>query len=200
VNNPFEHPLVRAYLDELAQHTATLPEVRRRELLADLREHIEVTLTDCDPADEEAVRQVLNRLGHPREIAAAALDEEGQAHPEPESSGRTTLTLTLALLPLPLLIVPALGPVLALATVVTALLRVWKSPQWTKREKKWATLLFVSPVVVTPLAAAALSASSAGLTPSMLLAACLAGFCPPLLAALRLARAAARLRAGAVTA
>ncbi|MGK4578813.1 HAAS signaling domain-containing protein [Kitasatospora sp. HPMI-4] len=200
MNNPIEHPLVRAYLDELTRHTAPLPEERRRELLADLREHIEVTLADFDPADEEAVRQVLNRLGHPREIAAAALAEEGQACPEPESSGRTTLTLALALLPLPLLLVPVLGPVLALATAVTALIRVWKSPQWTRRDKKWATLLFVSPVVVTPLAAAALAASSAGLTPSMLLSAWPAGFCLPLLAAFRLARSAARLRTGAVTA
>ncbi|GAA2250104.1 MULTISPECIES: HAAS signaling domain-containing protein [Kitasatospora] len=196
---PIEHPLVRAYLDAVTRFTAALPDERRRELLADLREHIEVALADRDPVDEDAVRQVLNNLGRPQEIADAALDAEGGPRPEPESAGRTKLTLALAVLPAPMFLVPVLGPVLGLAAAIAVLVRVWKSPQWTRREKKQATLLLFSPVVAVPLVAAAFSVSSAGLTPINVLAVCLVGFSLPVLAAVRLARSAARLRTGALT-
>ncbi|MFJ3220189.1 HAAS signaling domain-containing protein [Kitasatospora sp. NPDC086801] len=200
MNNPVEHPLVRAHLDAVARYTAPLPEERRRELLADLREHVEVSLAESDPADETAVRRVLEQLGSPRQIADAALDEDGRARPEPESSGRTTLTVVFAVLPVPLSFVPAIGPVLALVAAVVAAIRAWRSTQWTRREKRLAALLLLSPVLVTPLAGVAAAASPTGLTPLAVLIACAVGFCPALLAAFLLARSAARLRTAALTA
>ncbi|MFB7617104.1 hypothetical protein [Kitasatospora sp. NPDC056181] len=201
MNNPIEHPLVRAHLDAVDRYTAPLPAERRRELLADLREHVEVTLAEHDSADEDTVRQVLAQLGSPRQIADAALAEEGQARPEPETGRRTTLTLVLAVLPMPLLLVPAIGPALALIAAVAAAVRVAKSAQWSRREKTQATLLLLSPVLVTPLAAAVVAvASSAGLSPAGVLTACALGFCPTLLAAFRLARSAAHLRTAALAA
>ncbi|MFF0415645.1 hypothetical protein ACFYUY_35105 [Kitasatospora sp. NPDC004745] len=200
MNEPIEHPLVRTHLDAVARYTAPLPEERRRELLADLREHVEISLSECDPADEAAVRRVLEQLGSPRAIADAALDEEGRARPEPESAGRTTRTLILAVLPMPLVLIPALGPPLALAAAVIAATRVWRSPQWTRREKRQAALLLLSPALITPLAAAVLAVSGPGLTPVGVLLACAVGFCPTLVAAFRLARSASRLRTAALTA
>ncbi|MEV7359541.1 hypothetical protein [Kitasatospora sp. NPDC091276] len=201
MNNPIEHPLVRAHLDAVARYTAPLPEERRRELLADLREHVEVSLAERDPADEAAVRRVLEQLGSPRQIADAALDEEGGARPEPESRGRTVRTLVFAVLPVPLSFVPVVGPPLALAAAVIAASRVWRSTQWSRREKRLAALLLLSPVLVTPLAGiAAAVVSPVGLTAAAVLAACAVGFCPALLAAFFLARSAARLRNAALMA
>ncbi|MFI6152951.1 DUF1700 domain-containing protein [Kitasatospora sp. NPDC051170] len=199
MNNPIEHPLVRAHLDAVDRYTSPLPAERRRELLADLREHVEIALAECDPADENAVRQVLDRLGSPRRIADAALAEEGGTRPEPETGRRTNLTLLLAVLPMPLLLVPAIGPLLALITAVVAAIRVAKSAQWTRREKRQAALLLLSPILLTPVAAAVVAvASTSGLSPAGVLTACAIGFCPTLLAALRLSRSAARLRSAAL--
>ncbi|MFE0339599.1 HAAS signaling domain-containing protein [Streptomyces sp. NPDC058955] len=71
--NAIDHPLVAAYLDSVARETAELPADRRAELLADLREHIEVS----DARDDAGVRAVLAELGEPRTVAASALAEEG---------------------------------------------------------------------------------------------------------------------------
>ncbi|WP_030238868.1 HAAS signaling domain-containing protein [Streptomyces sp. NRRL S-350] len=200
MNSPIEHPLVRAHLDAVTRFTAPLAEERRRELLADLREHIEVSLADHDPADETAVRRVLEQLGSPRRIADAALAEDGLPLPEPEGSRRTNVTLLLAVLPFPLLLVPAIGPVLALAAAVAAAVRVTKSRVWSRRQKKQAALLLLAPALATPLAAAAFAASPSGLTPVNLLAACALGFSPVLVAAALLFRSAARLRSATTTA
>ncbi|MEU8515713.1 hypothetical protein AB0C76_29660 [Kitasatospora sp. NPDC048722] len=199
MNNATEHPLVRAHLDAVERYTAPLTAERRRELLADLREHVEIALAESDATDEEAVRQVLEQLGSPRRIADAALAEEGCARPEPETGRRTTTTLLLAVLAMPLLLVPAVGPGLALVSALVATVRVAKSPQWTGREKKQAALLLLSPILLTPLAAVVV-ASSAGLTPAGVLVACAIGFCPTLVAAFRLARSASRLRSAALAA
>ncbi|SOB83952.1 HAAS signaling domain-containing protein [Streptomyces sp. 1331.2] len=199
MTNPIEHPLVRAHLDAVTRYTAPLPEERRRELLADLREHIEVTLAEHDPTDEAAVRAVLDQLGSPRRIADAALQEEGMTRPEPEASGRTKLTLLFAVLPFPLLLVPAVGPALALAAAVIAATRVSRSQVWTRRQKKQAALLLLAPVLTTPLAGAVFAALPGGLTPVNLLAACAVGFSPVLVAAALLSRSAARLRGAAAT-
>ncbi|WP_052707551.1 HAAS signaling domain-containing protein [Streptomyces rubellomurinus] len=209
MSNPTDHPLVRAHLDAVARLTEPLPADQRRELLADLREHVEVALAEAGPtgpADEATVRHVLDQLGSPRQIADAALAEAGPARPEaggrpePESSGRTTVTLALAVLPLPLLLVPGVGPVLGLVTAVAAAIRVGRSAQWSRREKKQAALLLLAPLLAVPLAAVLVAALSGSLSPVGVLAACAVGFSPTLLAAARLARSAARLRAATVTA
>ncbi|MEV7422609.1 hypothetical protein [Streptomyces sp. NPDC091212] len=197
MNNPTEHPLVRAHLDAVDRYTAPLSAGRRRELLADLCEHVEGELAERDPVDEDAVRQVLERLGSPRQIADAALAEEGRTRPEPETDRRTTLTLVFAVLPMPLLLIPVIGPGLALVAAIVAAVRVTKAAQWTRREKTRATLLLLSPILATPLAAVVV-ASSTGLSVIGVLVACAVGFCPALVAAYLLARSAARLRTAAL--
>ncbi|MFI5530303.1 HAAS signaling domain-containing protein [Kitasatospora sp. NPDC051853] len=201
MNNPTDHPLVREHLDAVARLTATLPGERRAELLADLREHVEVALAEAVEGDEAAVRQVLEGLGSPRRTADAALAEEGRARPVAEDRRRTTLTLLTAALVFPLLLVPAVGPGLALVAAVVAAARVGRSPQWTAPEKRRAALLLLSPVLVAPLAVAVIAVTTAyGLTPTAVLAACVVGFAPTVLAVVLLARSAARVRAAAAVA
>ncbi|MFJ7204083.1 HAAS signaling domain-containing protein [Streptomyces sp. NPDC098789] len=196
MNDTLPHPLVRAFLSAVDERTRTLPDERRRELLADLGEHIEVTLADAHPADEATVRGVLDRLGSPQAIADAALAEEGigSPRPEPESTARTLVTLALLVLAFPLALVPLAGLALAPISLVVGLVLLWKSAQWARREQWRATLLLLSPVLTAPVLAGVLMVATSGLGPTALLAALTLSWILPVVAVVRLARSAARLR------
>ncbi|HVD28873.1 MAG TPA: DUF4190 domain-containing protein [Mycobacteriales bacterium] len=74
-------PLVADYLGRLDVAAAGLPPDRRAELLAEIRGHIDDALREAGRTDEATVRNVLDRLGPPEEIAAEAA--EGAASPAP---------------------------------------------------------------------------------------------------------------------
>lgn len=65
---------VSDYLSAVDREASALPADRRRELLADLAEHIEVTRAERPDA---GIGEVLAELGDPRTIAATALAEAG---------------------------------------------------------------------------------------------------------------------------
>jgi hypothetical protein len=67
-------PLVEDYLRHLEAVASALPAYRREELLTEIREHLAEALRPVPPGDEAAVRSVLDRLGSPEEIVAAAAD------------------------------------------------------------------------------------------------------------------------------
>ncbi|MFK4273582.1 HAAS signaling domain-containing protein, partial [Streptomyces milbemycinicus] len=114
---------------------------------------------------EERVRRVLDWIGTPEEIAADALAEEsGSLPPEPENVGGTWLTLGLAVLPVPLCLVPGVGIPLGLVAALGALVRLWRSAPWVRREKRQATLFVLSPLVTVPVLAAALSLAFDGIS------------------------------------
>ncbi|WP_406193665.1 hypothetical protein OH807_03280 [Kitasatospora sp. NBC_01560] len=194
MNEPLSHPLVRTYLTAVEDRTAALPVARRRELLADLREHVEVALAESGTLDDDAVRRVLGQLGAPAEIAAAALAEEPGDRPVPESSRRTLVTLGLVVLAMPAAFVPAVGPFLGAVVAIAALVRLWRSPQWAGPEKRTATLLMLSPVVTLPVLAVLLSVLLGGLSAAALTVALPVALCLPVVAAVRLGRSAAGLR------
>lgn len=66
-----EHPLVIDYLSRLEASAATLTPDRRAELITDLGEHIEEAIAHTDGSDD-AIREVLDRLGAPEEVAGEA--------------------------------------------------------------------------------------------------------------------------------
>jgi hypothetical protein len=66
------------YLAEVDQRLAGLPVLQRRELLADLRTHIETERAERNLSEGELI-DVLERLGSPEVVAAAAHDE-AEAH------------------------------------------------------------------------------------------------------------------------
>ncbi|HET6529622.1 MAG TPA: hypothetical protein VFH03_03240 [Actinoplanes sp.] len=71
--------LVTEYLHEVDFRLSGLPLLQRRELLADLHAHIaEARLTA--PSEGELI-EILERLGSPEEVAAAAYAEAGQRPP-----------------------------------------------------------------------------------------------------------------------
>ncbi|MFK3728991.1 HAAS signaling domain-containing protein [Streptomyces sp. NPDC088090] len=146
--NAIDHPLVAAYLDSVARETPGLPAERRAELLADLREHIEVS----DARDDAGIRAVLAELGDPRTVAASALAEEGTTSPAPVAdgprpagplAGRQAARIVAAL--------PTLGGLLLLgspyagaAVLAVGLALLWKSPLWDARHKRIATATSVA--------------------------------------------------------
>lgn len=136
------HPnrLVADYLRRLERTAASLPRSRRIELVAEIREHIDDALLAAGAADEVAVRNVLERLGPPEEIVAAA-------GPARRQSGRLELAAMIALA------IPFLGWFLAVVLVGA-------SRAWTGREKAVRIALVFVPAVLLALGLSAVGSSS----------------------------------------
>jgi uncharacterized membrane protein len=114
---------VESYLRELDQELRDLPAARRRELVEEIREHIESALGEAGAGDEVEVRNVLERLGDPADIAAEARERLGVTRVKPGI--RETLALIL---------LPIGGFLYVVGWVVGAILLA-TSNVWTSREK-----------------------------------------------------------------
>ncbi|MEV0898306.1 hypothetical protein [Actinoplanes sp. NPDC049802] len=64
--------LVADYLARVERAATRLPAGRREELLADLREHIEIARAESGAETEAEIRTILDRLGDPESIVASA--------------------------------------------------------------------------------------------------------------------------------
>lgn len=133
-------PLVDDYLRRLEAAAAHLPRARRKELVGEIDEHLEAALAEAGD-DEAAVRNVLERLGSPEEIAAAA-----GAAPERGRLERAAL------------IVLSVSFVLPLFGYLIGARLVLDSKAWNGREKRIG--LLGSPLAV--LLAATVAAAAAG--------------------------------------
>lgn len=77
--------IVEEYLRHLETALSQLPDARRRQLVAQIKEHIEEARSQLPEESEPAVRNLLDRLGRPEDIAAEALADgaptgDGQQH------------------------------------------------------------------------------------------------------------------------
>jgi hypothetical protein len=122
---------VERYLHELDVELKDLPPNRRRELLDEIREHIGSALEEAPSHEESEVRNVLERLGDPAEIAEEARQRFGIRRAEPGLRE----TLALVLLPIGGVIVPVLGWIVGAILLIT-------SRVWTSQEKAIGMLLF----------------------------------------------------------
>ena len=75
--------VVAEYLQEVDLRLSGLPVLQRRELLADLAAHIATERTERNIQTEGELIEVLERLGSPEVVAAAAYDEAGTRPPLP---------------------------------------------------------------------------------------------------------------------
>jgi hypothetical protein len=125
-------PLVDDYLRRLEAAAADLPHERRVELVTEIEEHIEAALREDGGREEAAVRNVLERLGRPEEIAA----EAGAGTPAP-ARGRleTAAMLVLAVS----FVLPFVGYLIGAGLVLA-------SKAWDARDK--AIALLIPPFVV----------------------------------------------------
>ena len=136
--------LVRDYLGRLEAAAWTLAGDRRSELVGEVREHIEVALTDAGRRDEVTVRNVLDRLGPPEEIVAAEVETDTTpsraAALLTRREGRLGLgaveIVALLLLTVGAFVLPLIGPLLGLVFV-------WLSTLWSTRDKIIATVIVV---------------------------------------------------------
>ena len=136
---------IRDYLAALDAAAAPLDLERRAELVAEIREHIDLALSEAEARDEATVREVLGRLGSADEIVAAemgtsAAPEDGRsASDSPGEAWRRVLSVeTRALLWLTVgaVVLPFIGPVIGLWVAAG-------STRWTLTQKRTAALIFL---------------------------------------------------------
>ena len=111
-----EEQLIRGYLDRLALAAEALPQDRRRELVADVTEHLAVALGDPAVVTEADRRQILDRLGEPEEIVRAALEDQpvaAAAAPLPPARRSSGVKIGLIIAAIVLVIIALLGFVMA---------------------------------------------------------------------------------------
>jgi hypothetical protein len=147
--------LVRDYLGRLEAAAAMLPVNRRDELAAEVREHINVALAEAGRSDEVTVRNILERLGSPEEIAAAEAGPAGAlgaAAVAPAvgvaGTGSRWGAVEVSAVVLLCLAWPArylpFGMFLWLGLAVAGLVLVWVSGEWTRRRKLTATTCVIA--------------------------------------------------------
>lgn len=126
---------VRAWLDDLEIRLRDLPPAERRDVVDDLRSHLDEVLAGPGESDDpDPVRTALRRLGDPEAIAHQAYEEAGLAMPTPQRRLGITEILALILLPIGSLLIPVLG-------WIVGVILLWVSDAWTRRQKIAGTLL-----------------------------------------------------------
>lgn len=162
------HPLVERYLDDLEQAAAALPAHERRELLAEIRAHLEEGLA-ASGAGEAAVRNLLDHLGEPEAIVAAAgrsglpsADVTTPTRPAEARQGAGWVeVLAVLFLLIGGIVIPVLGWFIGLVLL-------WASRAWTTPLKLLGTLVFPGglalPAVLATLAMRVSLPPEAGLT------------------------------------
>lgn len=130
--------LVAGYLARLEQQALVLPADRRAELLAEIGEHISDARAAGAAADEAAVRTLLDRLGEPSDIVAAAREDVpvGWGAPPPLPRPRGTGLELAAVLML------TAGSFLPVVGWVVGVVLLWISSLWRVREKVLGTLVW----------------------------------------------------------
>lgn len=131
--------LISAYLQRLSRAAADLPEPARAELYEDIRAHLADTL--AADSDEATVRDTLDELGSPEEIATAAAAETGT---RPAGRSRSGLLYDVAAV----LVLLLGGFVIPVVGWVAGVVMVWAGPRWGLRERWGGTLLWPAAIVV----------------------------------------------------
>jgi hypothetical protein len=119
------HPLVEEYLRRLDRSAQVLPSGDRVDLVAEIRSHLDSALDRN--ASESEIRNLLDRLGEPEDIVAAADPSPAR----PRRGAREVFALILLLTGFP----PILGWLVGVG------LLVW-SPLWSTRQKLLGILIW----------------------------------------------------------
>jgi uncharacterized membrane protein len=126
--------LVAAYLKELAKAAEPLPAARRTELIDDVKAHIAEERA-AGATSESEIRQILQRLGDPHEIVAAATDGLVLVDVPPKLRPSDMVALALVFLGpyLPGVWVPIIAYMIGIGML-------WSSNRWTAAWKLLGTL------------------------------------------------------------
>ncbi len=126
---------VATYLGRLAAAASGLPDDRRDELLGEISAHItEARARAAD--DPDGVRRILDQLGDPADIVAAAGPRQPSHQPRP-SSRRAGVFEIIAVL---FLLIG--GIVIPLVGWVVGVVMLWTSDRWKTRDKVLGTVIW----------------------------------------------------------
>jgi hypothetical protein len=146
--------LVDDYLTRLAGAAGVLPPDRKAELVSEIREHIDVWMSGNAGAEEPAIRTMLDRLGEPADIVAAAMETDP---PQRDVTFEWAAVICLTA-----------GSLIPVFGWLTGVVLLWYSGLWTRSEKILATLVFPGGPALALVGASALmglATSSQCLTP-----------------------------------
>jgi uncharacterized membrane protein len=121
--------LVEEYLKYLATAAEPLPAERRDDLLAEVTSHI-ADARAAGATSESEVREVLQRLGDPDAIVAAATDGLVLVEQPPRLRLREFAALVLLWI----------GPVFVVIGYLVGVWLLWTSDRWNRRQKLLGTL------------------------------------------------------------
>jgi uncharacterized membrane protein len=130
--------LIDRYLDDLREDVRDLPRRRQEELVAEIRDHIDSALAEMPTRDDAGVRNILERLGDPADIADEARERMGI--PKPKAGFRETAAVILLLIGG--ILIPIIGWIIGL-------ILLWSSPVWTSRDK-WIGSLIIPGGLMLP--------------------------------------------------
>jgi hypothetical protein len=128
---------VETYLDRLDKELSDLPSARRRELIEEIRGHIDEALAQTQDPQEADVRNVLERVGDPADIAEEARERFGVGRAIPTWREWTAVFL----LPFGGLLVLVLGILGTIGWILGAIFLL-SSRIWSLRDKVLGLLLF----------------------------------------------------------
>ncbi len=126
---PTADRLVDDYLNRLGRELSDLPRARRRELTDEIAEHIAEARAGLEAENEVEIRNLLERLGDPAEIAA---EERARSGARPRRAGPIEIFALIGLL---------IGGFLFVVGWFVGLVFLWVSDAWTTGEKLVGTLL-----------------------------------------------------------
>ena len=126
--------LVSDYLDRLERELAGFPAARRRELVQEISGHIAEARAALEDEDEPAIRNLLDRIGEPTDIAAEAGSGSPEALPPAATKGSGWDVVALVLLLVGGLALPVVGWVIGVVLL-------WVSDSWTTIEKLIGTFV-----------------------------------------------------------
>ncbi|TMC54913.1 MAG: hypothetical protein E6J20_03055 [Chloroflexi bacterium] len=117
--------LVDGYLGRLELELLDVPEDKRREIIEEIRDHIADERRSLSSESDADLLNLLDRLGDPAEIAAAARGGKAEAPPAQSRVGVVEI--------LALILTPVIWPV--------GVVLLWASAAWTTRQKLLGTLV-----------------------------------------------------------
>lgn len=126
---PTADQLVDDYLKELKHELSGVPRARRRELLDEIAGHIADARASLEDNSDAEIRNLLQRLGDPAEIAA---EERARSGVVPRRAGAVEILALIGLL---------IGGFVFVIGWFVGLVLLWVSDAWTTGEKLVGTLV-----------------------------------------------------------
>ncbi len=123
--------VIEEYLRQLDKALGPLPDPRRAQLVAEIADHVATARDELDHPREADIRNLLDRIGRPEDIAAEAIDSEPPAT-TPRSTGLQE-SFAIAML--------LVGGFFFVVGWFVGLVLLWTSSVWRLRDKLIGTVL-----------------------------------------------------------